>query len=232
VVTSCILPAIDVWNQIPVDEAVRIFDGKSVAVVGNAMSILKYSWGGEIDSCDIVVRMNSAIPTDAVSKSIGTKTNVLTLGRLFCYEDAKKAGIDPSQIWWMKFGTETGTRELNKLLSCSPIGDSLVLTSEEIESPVKKGAGKSGSTGARFAYILTSMCSPKSVALYGMDCFGAAPGGAVINWWRDRRIQEKRRASHNGQGEFDFIKSRGFCIEGGKWVHTHHCRKENKVPVE
>ena len=55
------------------------FEGKTVAVVGNAMSLFDKNYGDEIDSHDVIVRMNKAAmlyTRQEASKTHGTKTSV------------------------------------------------------------------------------------------------------------------------------------------------------------
>lgn len=55
------------------------FDGKTVALVGNAQSLFDFSFGKEIDDHDIVVRLNGAtyeLPKLDAAKSHGSRTDV------------------------------------------------------------------------------------------------------------------------------------------------------------
>lgn len=54
---------------------------KTIIIVGNASSILNYNHGRFIDSHQIVVRMNYALPiNNKFSKSIGSKTDIYSVG--------------------------------------------------------------------------------------------------------------------------------------------------------
>ena len=56
-------------------ELLMYLQGKRVALVGNAASILAQDYGGEIEDHDIVVRMNRGLPARAQSQ--GVRTDVL-----------------------------------------------------------------------------------------------------------------------------------------------------------
>lgn len=71
--------------------------GKRVALVGNARSLAEAAHGAEIDSHDIVVRINRAPMPSA--ESHGTRTDWLALAvRL---GEADRARLDPGRILWM-----------------------------------------------------------------------------------------------------------------------------------
>lgn len=55
-----------------------ILKGKSVAIVGNAESVLNKSFGSDIDNHDIVIRINKGFPSKN-NKALGTKTTILFL---------------------------------------------------------------------------------------------------------------------------------------------------------
>lgn len=60
----------------------KILNGKSVAIVGNAKSLFDYKFGKEIDSHDVVIRMNLGYRI-INPESQGTKTTILTVADTF-----------------------------------------------------------------------------------------------------------------------------------------------------
>lgn len=56
--------------------------GKKVILVGNARDIIKKEYGGQIDSYDIVVRMNHGHPLPKYVKNMGKKYNIWSHGFL------------------------------------------------------------------------------------------------------------------------------------------------------
>ncbi len=51
--------------------------GKSVAIVGNAQSLLSHSYGDEIDAHDVVIRINKGFVVNPVAQ--GTRTDIATV---------------------------------------------------------------------------------------------------------------------------------------------------------
>lgn len=60
---------------------------RSMAVVGNAESVLKWQNGELVDSHDIVVRFNRAY-TDGIEASVGRRTDILVANRLYSLRKA------------------------------------------------------------------------------------------------------------------------------------------------
>ena len=89
----------------PSPEIVR---GKSVAVVANAPELLKLAYGDEIDDYDLVIRMNHGVPNAAVEHAIGTRTSILTGGKVNVLPD------DLLMVWWLKH-TAIGDRDLKSV---------------------------------------------------------------------------------------------------------------------
>lgn len=55
-------------------------NGRSVAIVGNAQSLIGAGYGAEIDAHEIVVRMNRGVPEDPASQ--GARTDLLVFAKL------------------------------------------------------------------------------------------------------------------------------------------------------
>ena len=70
-------------------EPPKWFDGKAVALVGNAQSLFDYQFGQEIDEHDVVVRLNKAVfelLKNPSPQTHGTKTDVWGMWRSADYE--------------------------------------------------------------------------------------------------------------------------------------------------
>lgn len=57
-------------------EALRIVEGKTVALVGNAMSMLENKCADEIDAHEVVIRLNMGLPHILPLSLIGGKTTI------------------------------------------------------------------------------------------------------------------------------------------------------------
>jgi len=151
--------------------------GKSVAVVGNAMSLLDSSvdLGGEIDSHDIVLRMNAGLPNTPVpvrgmagiyAKKVGYRTDI--------WATAKWFGIEPKDAKlgiFMKL-TALGDRHWQKFQETQ---DQRSFPMERwpmpMERQVRDFVGADPGTGIRMVYALKRWATPASVRLFGMDCW-------------------------------------------------------------
>ncbi|WP_170575664.1 glycosyltransferase family 29 protein [Ruegeria atlantica] len=71
---------------------------RSVAIVGNAASLLSMRHGRAIDSCDIVVRMNRGVPKSIISQ--GTRTDILAFSTPRIIEDVYLE-FDARRLIWM-----------------------------------------------------------------------------------------------------------------------------------
>ena len=66
-----------------------LLKGKSIAIVGNASSLLEKGQGEEIDSHDVVIRFNKGFPSDAV----GHKTGILFLACTLDLAELARFGV-------------------------------------------------------------------------------------------------------------------------------------------
>ena len=73
------------------------FVGQRIALVGNARSLAEGRHGGEIDSADLVIRINRAPMPDATSH--GTRTDALALATSL--DKAAFAHLSPDLVLWM-----------------------------------------------------------------------------------------------------------------------------------
>jgi hypothetical protein len=139
------------------------FENKSVALVGNASSLFDLTYGEEIDSHDVVVRINKAAMLyekfDA-EKSHGKRTDIWMFWRTAEYRN-RFDKIDKT-IKKMHMGHQD-RRSLNMKIVDFVYPDHLY-------EPLKKLAGPRGNPTTGFIaidYILH--CEPKMLSVYGFD---------------------------------------------------------------
>ncbi len=125
----------------------EVFEGKTVAVVGNAKSLFEKDYGSEIDSADVVCRIKRGFfmlqPKDV--KSHGERTDVWFLN-------------------WFK--TMKPSRVTNK--SCDHIVEILHHKEIDIEWLKEDLGHHRPSTGLRILHLI-SLYDPKKVYVYGYD---------------------------------------------------------------
>lgn len=69
-------------------EVINFIKGKSIAIVGNSVSIFNSKYGKEIDNHDVVIRFNKGFPDKPESQ--GTRTDILILACKLSNEEMKK----------------------------------------------------------------------------------------------------------------------------------------------
>lgn len=84
-------------HSAPLEQLHNDLDDRDVAIVGNSRALAQKSLGADIDSADIVIRINSA-PMPAPS-SHGVKTSWLALSTAL--QKAEGQRINPDRILWM-----------------------------------------------------------------------------------------------------------------------------------
>jgi hypothetical protein len=107
----------------------KLLNNKSVAIVGPSPSIIGKRRGKLIDSCDIVVRMNRAIPVSSkLKKDIGSRTDIL----YNCLKEGDRNGGKIDIRLWEKNG-------IKFISSPYPMLD---FSKDDIESFIRKNNGR------------------------------------------------------------------------------------------
>ena len=139
-----------------------VFKDKSVSIVGNASSLLEYSYGQEIDDHDVVVRINrGAFYEKDFVDSLGSKFNV------WCIQNAlgqRKRLYDKSIRYIKKIQMDTLEVSEKRL----HLVDEVYKTKFYNELVFKANLEKKPSTGLKVIdYVLRT--EPKLISLYGFD---------------------------------------------------------------
>lgn len=139
------------------------FEGKSVALIGNAESLFSKSYGTDIDSHDVVVRLNKAAMLYErfdVAKSHGKRTDIWMFWRTGEYN--KHFSKIDSKIKKMHMGHQERNRINMKEVD--------FVYPNALYEPLKKIAGNHNNPTTGFMaidYILH--CEPRLLSIYGFD---------------------------------------------------------------
>lgn len=138
------------------------FDGKTVAIIGNAQSLFGKTYGNEIDSHDVVIRINRGIETcfnnkDVVSHGKKLDVWVFNLYRTLEYFDTQAISQiqQPYKRLQMNY-----TPILGKIDS--------TISQEAQNEIVGMFSPKKVTTGFRILHYMTKF-NPSSVDVYGFD---------------------------------------------------------------
>jgi len=139
------------------------FEGKTVAVVGNSLSLFESNYGSEIDSHDVVVRINKAaiLYTKKLAyESHGKRTDVWVFWNTSEYRNYFRR--IPSNIKKIHAGHQGRvSRNAN---------DVHLLYPDAYYTELKKHAGKHNNpTTGLITLDYISKCNPKFVSVYGFD---------------------------------------------------------------
>lgn len=144
----------------------QLVAGKTVALVGNAISLTQgENRALEIDSHDVVIRMNAGLPTVVGSRYIGKRTTI--------WATAKHFGMlnpDCAMMVFMKL-TKLGDQHWGMFLLDRHRPYPMVRWSQALEDEVKEFVGADPGTGIRLLYWLKRIAHPKWVSIFGMDCW-------------------------------------------------------------
>ena len=173
------------------------FEGKTVALIGNSMSLFDKEYGKEIDSHDVVVRLNKAamlINRHDAKKSHGLRTDYWLFWNVSEYR--KEFGNIDAGIKKMHVGHQgRNTSKISEVDFVYP---------DELYAELKKVAGprKNPTTGfISIDYILH--CNAKSLSVYGFD-WKATPTHTD-----PKRVKEKK-CPHNYDVEEAYCRDKIF----------------------
>lgn len=168
---------------------------KSVAVVGNAASLFDRQYGLEIDSHDVVIRLNRAAIVTEKAHSIlthGSKTTVWIVWRYNEYEQIQR--LTNIQLVLQVVHWDTPQARLNEAV--------LQIDKQIFDSLTEKLDGALPSTGLT-AIEFALRHSPRQVTCYGFD-WKKTPTFTDISREVDARINKDNQL-HN------FEKERQYC---------------------
>lgn len=138
------------------------FEGKTIAIIGNAESILNFNFGSEIDQHDIVIRINNCDIKDP--KSQGWKIDIWASSYPLSeriIEDILKVNI----ILWMSPKLEKMPRYSLKLLK-----KTFLYPYKDWKKLYKKIKARP-TTGMMLVDFVTNRLNPLRISLYGFDFF-------------------------------------------------------------
>lgn len=144
-----------------------IVAGMSIALVGNSAAILREKPGRQIDSRDVVIRINRGIPQVVDPDAIGHRTSIWATAKHWNDLEAPK-GCHVAM--WMKL-TALGRVQLPFFRHAHEKHLVVEEWSQTDEDLCREFVGADPGTGIRMLWWLRHRADPRSVSCYGMDCW-------------------------------------------------------------
>jgi len=144
----------------------ELVEGRSVALVGNAQSLLKEGKADEIDAHDVVIRINLGLPPKVDTKAVGAKHTVWVTARYW------GATVQPQVdlIVFMKL-TVIGDRDWERFQSERTRRPTMIRWPAALADECIDYCKCDPGCGLRTLWFLKKHCKPASVNIYGMDCW-------------------------------------------------------------
>lgn len=182
------------------------FNGKSIAVVGNSKGLLNLNQGTEIDSHDVVCRMNKAFQilppvTNQYKNSIGSKIDFLFVNLY------RTSGFRQAQSNIKVIQTTPCSHDDPNIIKHV----AWIPYREYLQSIFDEFTGFMPSTGLRVLHLLKTYTKPKIIDVYGFDWKQKFPtfSGGSDNW--NQRV-------HNFKKEKEYCIN-NFFTSGNIFVH-------------
>lgn len=178
---------ITVNGSVSIEDFKDYCKGKTVLLVGNARDIVKQKYGSQIDSYDIIVRMNHGHPIAKYAKNMGTKYSIWSHGFLSQKKQITEYGKIKKRI---DFHIETNEQKL-----CKRIFDKKAFLIPKKWYKVgyeKKSKGKEMSTGLNTAFFFVDWVGTMSeISIVGFDFLKT--GNAILQSASARKFHDTAR---------------------------------------
>jgi len=136
------------------------FENKTISIVGNSASLLDQKFGSEIDTADVVVRINrGGFRFPDFPEQMGKGLDI------WCMQNIKQ-----NRRYFKKSCTKTCKKIQMDTIDVSPDFSDLAdyFFTDQYRFDLEKDLTKKASTGLRVLYLIDKM-DPKSVNVYGFD---------------------------------------------------------------
>lgn len=162
-------------NVKPLAELAPHVAGRSVALVGNAPSLLGAGLAVRIDGCDLVVRMNNYRVDHVLAASVGSRRDVYLCSFWYTQDKITKTSQEvlDHRLIVCPFSEIHDPASPRHQFAASLIGSGIVYAPTEAETAALEldlGAAPV-TTGLLGAYLFAKLLAPRSLLICGFDCF-------------------------------------------------------------
>ena len=187
------MPLLDIVHQ----DLYKLFENKSIAVVGNARSLYQSKFGRHIDNNDIVCRFNLGINHDSY-KTHGSKTDWIVYNNENWAKSVDLFSLDTNANWMQVY---QNPRDFSKSLP-NPIYIMPSFILQKIQDYGNFSNDLRPSIGLVFLYFLTFV-NPKQVNIYGFDW---KKTHTFYNYTRKRKKDERKKGHDWAKEELFFTE--------------------------
>jgi len=169
------------------------FDNKSIAIIGNAKSLFDKTYGDEIDSHDVVIRINRGIEICTQPDNIKTHGKKVDVWCFNVYNSLKNFDDDmknrlPQTYKRIQMNYDPNNRKFD----ASMPREHYLEISEQCK-------GKNITTGLRMLHYITKF-NTKSVDIYGFD-------------WKETPTYYNNKSFKDDIRNHDYIKEKDYCFK-------------------
>jgi hypothetical protein len=150
------------------EKFVEYFEGKTIALVGSAGSLLNSTYGEFIDKHDIVVRINRGVPYEQYKLHAGSRTDVWSYGmgeRDDLRKKAHLATLDRKYSMYPWFDSKWVPNYLREL------ENNIILPKKFSIDASKQCGNQPATTGVDTLHFLATGTKYKSISIFGIDCY-------------------------------------------------------------
>ena len=197
----------------------QLINNKSVAVIGNASSIIGSNHGKAIDKHDIVIRINKGVPIDSLCCDMGKRTDIWVYGggdeTYSIYNDKIKDAFNAKYVY--------GINECGKYLVSDTIGLDHFVAVNMLENIM----GSKPSTGCIVLNLLIMLNNFSKLDIYGFDWFKSG------DWSGNFEYPNRKSKTEDFINEEKYIRCQ---IKGNNKINIHGgnimARKKNVTNIK
>lgn len=138
------------------------FDGKTIAIIGNAKSLFDKTYGSEIDSHDVVIRINKGLEVCSQSQHLNSHGKKVDVWCFNLYNSLETFDTHMKKKLPQTYKRLQMNYSLDRIKFDSTISEKAITEIKDMFKPKKV------TTGFRILHYISKF-NPKSVNVYGFD---------------------------------------------------------------
>jgi hypothetical protein len=161
-------------------------DARSMALVGNAETILDYENGARIDAHDLVVRFNRAFVA-GIEDKVGRRTDILVANPTYSLDKAPAPATVLAPRCVVSFVEPLRDTDYTKFLAWTGALPTLVTLAPDLLHAAQVARVRPVTMGTAALYTLLNLLPIERLFVTGFTFYGAAGTGHRVYWQEDRK---------------------------------------------